>query len=374
MSASWSRIPFQGYPASPYVPSRAQYIPAGQDACGSVPAIWNCAGMQCRFTGCISCSNTGRFVSFSLPPKEENLVHSDSSFSVSPERPIRRTFSMPQTEFHQYIPRVKKEVLTNEKINGLYPLHSSSSESNLTAMERNFEGRMNEKLVRKAELARESRKKKKLLLQEMKEHAEMLTLRISELESKLRNDGKQKPEKETHSCQQNVSVKSLKDIDQMEERQIVSIIQSFIGSNLQKKHEIEFLLTKGLQYLEPSSQEKFIMWALDQKESFYIGNGLWNSLLVNELGMSAKEINAIRSQQEALQKDKRDYKNLQDWVSRIKEEVENYYLKLNTIIDKMGKILTPRQLAKFIIWVESSDWCLHVLESLWNGPMENVAI
>ena len=39
---------------------------------------------------------------------------------------------------------------------------------------------------------------------------------------------------------------------------------------------------------------------------------------------------------------------------------------LNLAMEKMQGVMTPKQLATFYVWVEKNQWCMQMMNCLWN--------
>eukprot|EP00475_Leptophrys_vorax_P044739 TRINITY_DN9073_c0_g1_i2.p1 TRINITY_DN9073_c0_g1~~TRINITY_DN9073_c0_g1_i2.p1 ORF type:complete len:494 (+),score=116.19 TRINITY_DN9073_c0_g1_i2:169-1650(+) len=253
-----------------------------------------------------------------------------------------------------------------------------STSNNSTGMKKSgssrdvTDGRIQKRLARKAELARESRKRKKAHLTELEEKIDKLQYRIAEMEEQvamkaLKNEESSEmgfvPQSEPFYC-------GITDVDALSDMEIQNVISNFEKVTLGRKLELDECLTKVRNAITPSKQVKFLLWAFDQKDSFYEGPGLWNSLLGRELECSEEAVSHLKSMRDAIRKDRRGLQDLDQELGRLSTEVNQYFHQLGMLIVELGKIMTGRQLAKFIAWIENSEWCMQMLDSLWCSVFE----
>ena len=52
-------------------------------------------------------------------------------------------------------------------------------------------------------------------------------------------------------------------------------------------------------------------------------------------------------------------------LNRLEELVSNNNLSLESEMKELNKIFTPKQIAKFVIWVDKNPACMQLLEALW---------
>jgi hypothetical protein len=124
----------------------------------------------------------------------------------------------------------------------------------------NTDQKVQRRLARKAELARESRRRKKLYLSELEDKLDRLQTRITELENRSR----------AHQHQ-----------------------EGFQGDEEEEGFNVEDSINKIKSQLTPILPVKFLMWILDQKDVFYEGNGLWRALFSGELRCSPEVLSEL---------------------------------------------------------------------------------
>jgi hypothetical protein len=231
--------------------------------------------------------------------------------------------------------------------------------------------RIQKRLARKAELARESRKRKKAYLTELEEKIDKLQYKIAEMEEQvaikaLKNEGEAMgfvPQPEPFNC-------GISDVESLNDMEIQTVISNFEKVTLGRRLELEECLSKVRNAITPSKQVKFLLWAFDQKDAFYEGAGLWNSLLYRELECPEETVLHLKAMRDAIRKDRRGLQDLDQELGRLSTEINQYYNQLGMLIMELGKIMTHRQLAKFIAWIENSEWCMQMLDSLWSSVFE----
>jgi hypothetical protein len=104
---------------------------------------------------------------------------------------------------------------------------------------------------------------------------------------------------------------------------------------------------------------------MDQKDSFYEGPGLWNSLLRRELNGSDHMVESMKRSRDVLKKDRKQLIELEAQIDQLSHDSAVYLDSLQEMIVSIGRVMTPEQLAKFITWVQSSEWCMQMLDIVW---------
>jgi len=247
-----------------------------------------------------------------------------------------------------------------------------------------------QRLARKAELARMSRKRKKTRLTELEGE-------VAQLKEELERERKQRKiaadnlvavqsqlrVNQALAAEQDLST-ALSDTALMEEnKQLHESLRKVMGAaptaanataGAQQMYqaEVQRLVTDLVQVvnrkqsntvqqvrplqkqLTATLQLRFIEWALSQKEAFYADqSGLWNSLFVREVGLSQDQLSSIILLRQAIQQQKQIAAEMQSSFVKFNAAVAAYAQHSSANVDKFVSMFTPEQLAKFFAWVET---------------------
>jgi hypothetical protein len=137
------------------------------------------------------------------------------------------------------------------------------------------------------------------------------------------------------------------------------LVASFVGNSRQRQQAVDFYLDRVEDCLSPGLQVKFALWGLDQSDDFYEKPGLWVSLMSKEVGLTPEQMAALRTHRVSIHAERLA---LQQCEARLKETRLAIVAHLNGLhrsLDMILSTLTPLQLAKFFVWVESNEWYLH---------------
>jgi hypothetical protein len=240
------------------------------------------------------------------------------------------------------------------------------------------------RLQRKAELARESRKKKKQYVQELEERLKQLETRVAELEAKHERSQEKRKCTVTMLTQENDRSKHQKQLihtmseilnqtkvngknnlsgAQMEILQ--EQVNTFMETSREVQSQLEYNLDRVEDVISPSLQIKFTLWGLDQNDDFYDTPGLWSSLLSEELGLSLEQVEKLKSFRGRMHHHRQQLKHAEILLRDLRDSCGSHLDRFNRELDKMNQILTPVQLAKFYVWIEQNEWCMQMLNSMW---------
>jgi hypothetical protein len=235
------------------------------------------------------------------------------------------------------------------------------------------------RLQRKAELARESRKKKKMYIEELEEKVKQLESRVTELQAQHeRSLGKRKSV--SSLCDENDRAKHQKQLVQMlaelvskpkmEEVELDLLkdhVQMFVETSREIQSQVEYNLDRVEDIISPSLQIKFTLWGLDQSDDFYDTPGLFTSLLCDELGLSVEQIAKLKAFRNKMHFHRQELKRAEEMLRDLREKSGAHLSRFNKEVDLLHGILSPVQLAKFYVWIEQNEWCMQMLNSMWTS-------
>lgn len=237
------------------------------------------------------------------------------------------------------------------------------------------------RLARKAELARMSRKRKKMRMQDLEREVSELRTGI-EREKKLRkiaqDECKTMREKaakaqfaamvdndlakaenthqmmEVESQQLNASLKqelksespNLENLKQYS-LGLKSLTQKMVMANTDHLNTIR-------QRIAPPMPLAFVEWVLNQRDPFYEDkSGLWNSLFHSEVGLSTEQMQQVFALRNRIRAQKSLSTEVQQAFERLQQALKGHVSQASTNMEELLGIFTPEQLAKFYSWVDT---------------------
>lgn len=253
--------------------------------------------------------------------------------------------------------------------------------------------RMKKRLARKAELARASRRRKKAFVQDLENKVKILGQKVEELQRKLQhaqnnnnnsqnggnvnNSNSDNPfshkERERANSQLNIRrrlaemVEHPEQLDDKGQRELTFAIQKFVENSRARQASVDIYLEKATDALAPGLQVKFVLWGLDQNEDFYTQPGLWQSLMLKEVGVTEEQMIRIKAHREAIHQERQMLAHCEKSLRELRNNVQVHTTSLNRKMDALQSILSPWQLAKFYVWVEKNEWCMQMLNSMWSA-------
>jgi hypothetical protein len=136
-----------------------------------------------------------------------------------------------------------------------------------------------------------------------------------------------------------------------------------------------------LDYLEkllvPTQVTKMGLWSLDQEDEFYEADGsslsmsgqaqnsIWH-ILCNELDLTEEQKQQTISHRGKIRSLMGDLKSSLELLSTLRDKVEGKNEALEAEMKILQSILTPKQAAKFILWVSHNPACMQMLNKLWE--------
>eukprot|EP00475_Leptophrys_vorax_P036784 TRINITY_DN6272_c1_g1_i2.p1 TRINITY_DN6272_c1_g1~~TRINITY_DN6272_c1_g1_i2.p1 ORF type:complete len:355 (-),score=86.17 TRINITY_DN6272_c1_g1_i2:127-1191(-) len=234
------------------------------------------------------------------------------------------------------------------------------------------------RLQRKAELARESRLKKKMHIQELEDRCKQLESRIADLEQKHERF-QDKKKCVTSLTQENDRTKHQKQLLQTMSEILASShlgpketellkeqVNMFVETSREVQSQMEYNLDRVEDIISPSLQIKFTLWGLDQNDEFYDTPGLWSSLLCGELRLSNEQVEQLKRFRGKMHSHREQLLHAEFLLRELREKCGSHLDRFNREMDRVHNILTPVQLAKFYVWIEQNEWCMQMLNSMWS--------
>jgi len=240
------------------------------------------------------------------------------------------------------------------------------------------QGVKKQRLARKAELARMSRKRKKSRLCDLEVEVAQLKdeldkerkarkvaencLAIAQQQARMTaTPAPAQPEADQSIAAENALVEESKTLHDQLRRQLsadskeVPRIVSEVLNVVKRRQTQTAQQIRGLsRHMTPSLQLRFIEWALAQKDAFYADNsGLWNSLFVREVGLSQEQLATVMNFRVAMQQQRAVAQEMQTAFAKFSAAFEQHNNLANESLAKFVSVFTPEQLGKFFNWVDT---------------------
>jgi Mg2+ and Co2+ transporter CorA len=242
------------------------------------------------------------------------------------------------------------------------------------------EERQRRRLARKAELARESRRRKKMYVQDLENKVRKLGAKIEELQRqaarakasrRVRNIVTE--EKELRDAQiaireRMAAITRSGAQDEAAREQLSALIRSFTANSRARQARVDHHLDQVEDCLTPGLQVRFVLWALDQSDEFYSApNNLWSRVMVQEVGVTPEQVRLILSRRRIIHEERQRLLACERALKDLRERIAEHLKSLNQNMDALQAMLTPHQQAKFFVWVEQNEWCMQMLNSMWHS-------
>jgi len=126
--------------------------------------------------------------------------------------------------------------------------------------------------------------------------------------------------------------------------------------------------------LLPTQVTKMCMWALHQDDDFYEstseanlgpGRNIWQ-LIMQEINASEEQREKIKAHRNDARLMAKDLRFTLRECDDLKRRMERKNQALGEEMKELQKILTPMQLAKFILWVNNNPASMAMLDKLWS--------
>jgi molybdopterin converting factor small subunit len=225
--------------------------------------------------------------------------------------------------------------------------------------------------AKRAELARESRRRKKQRIKNMEETVSALEKRLEELRERNKAAS---PRATVHMEKDTQLVNNMTLL--MEQGGKEEELQDKVNLFIQVSRDSAFKkLEKALDRVEETVitpiEIKFAMWGLDQNEEFYENPfGIWNSLMYKEIGISKEQIDALRGFRHIMRKQRQEIFQVEKDIQNLRDSCISQHELLDQNMSLFYQILTPQQLAKFFTWIEQNQWCMEMLNNAWGAQNE----
>ncbi|GBG32439.1 Hypothetical Protein FCC1311_086642 [Hondaea fermentalgiana] len=134
--------------------------------------------------------------------------------------------------------------------------------------------------------------------------------------------------------------------------------------------------------LLPTQVTKMCMWSLHQDDDFYdstseqnlnaSGAGSIWSMIMREIGASEEQKEKIKGHRNDARQMAKDLRFTLRECDDLKRRMERKNQALGEEMKELQKILTPAQLARFILWVNNNPASMAMLDKLWS-PVDELS-
>lgn len=210
------------------------------------------------------------------------------------------------------------------------------------------------RLARKAELARVSRKRKKMRIEELEDEVANLKAQL-EREKKRTRDAQEN----SHGPPAPVSSAAVADQRLVQALQVVlngepsEGVEKFQSAFLDKVQSQIFQADDIVKSLQPALPVQFMQWVLSQKDSFYEDeNGLWSSLFGQEVKADVEQIKRLKALRAEINLSRSSTCELEAAAANLKTLLGHQTSQSAKMLDGFMSILSPPQMASLLQWVQ----------------------
>jgi hypothetical protein len=225
------------------------------------------------------------------------------------------------------------------------------------------------RLARKAEAARQSRRRKKAHMQSLEEKFARLSARLIELESAAESSQSKKIESELNEQEKiKQKLESILLSPDVFERidDVRELVQLYISSDRYKENEIELLLKKIQNSLKRSSQFKKHELITTIPDDFFNYPDLIREVLKTEGTVTEDQMNEMKNLKQQACTYISSAQNLIARIEKLKGEISSHLARRQEHAEEIMKLLTPLQVGKLCMWVNNNPLCMQMLNTVWR--------
>lgn len=149
--------------------------------------------------------------------------------------------------------------------------------------------------------------------------------------------------------------------------------EKFSDYGARRQTAVQYHLDQLERLLKPTQVTRMGMWCLHQDDSFYQENALdpdggktmWH-FLCNELQVTDEQQRKIKQYRTKVRELSSGLRNTMNLLQELRARAQVKNVALDQAMHDLQSILSPRQSAKFILWVDSNPVCMQMLNSLWS--------
>jgi len=139
----------------------------------------------------------------------------------------------------------------------------------------------------------------------------------------------------------------------------------------ERMNVIKILFSQLEQTLMPTQISKMLLWLLSHEDTFYNdSNDIWRTLL-KDLKLDDRQVKEFLSHRQKLGTQSSGMKKVLKSLKLLAEEIEQNMNRRRQQMEHITNLITPAQQAKFLLWIEENQACIHLLNNLWK-PSQKV--
>ncbi len=234
------------------------------------------------------------------------------------------------------------------------------------------------RMARKAEQARESRRRKKAYIQSLVEKERLYSERVEALEKRRARtlalmgmssagQGEQaRREQQLQLLRKMETILAAEGDAKRKDAPLTDLMRQFSNNSRSRQAQVDGLVEKVAECLRPGPTVQFGLWVLSQPDEFYDRHEFWPALAYREIGLSAGQAQELKAHRAEARSHRQKLSKLLQDVERVRVRLKAHLASLNGRIDQMQSILTPAQRSKFLLWVAKNKWCMEMMKKLWK--------
>ena len=89
-------------------------------------------------------------------------------------------------------------------------------------------------------------------------------------------------------------------------------------------------------------------------------------MVQQELGLSEEQQKKLLARREAIRSHREHLRQADNRLTQLRERAESHLDAMSAETDRLLSLLTPIQLAKYILWVDQNQWCMEMLDTMFS--------
>lgn len=239
-----------------------------------------------------------------------------------------------------------------------------------------------QRLERNREIARNCRKRKRERTSALMEEVTRLREINAELELKLKvalnklgkatsgrgNRGKDEEKRRLEELNRMGEMLKQRCSDDEVKARMKVYTQKYSDFGEERKNVVRVHLEQLEQLFLPTQISKMLIWLLQHDDEFYTSkdpSSIWNTL-TKELKLDESQIKELLAQRALLGAQSSSMKSTLKKLKNLWNEFEANMDKRRQQFQHITSVISPSQCAKFLLWVERNQACIHLLDNMWN--------
>ena len=84
------------------------------------------------------------------------------------------------------------------------------------------------------------------------------------------------------------------------------------------------------------------------------------------VGLNSDQMERILSCRSSIHESRLHLNECERMLKEVRLAVNSHLRSLHSTIDDIQRVMTPQQLAKFYLWVENNEWCMSMLNHMFQ--------